>query len=114
MDKFRTPAPDTTTRTVPLTIAAEKSRNTITTTVDRIVRPAEAVLITGRSLASIWRDCKDGRLTKIKTGANSVGFRLSHLLAFLDACPVVTSENAIPVAIGAKRGRPRKQTQAEV
>lgn len=82
--------------------------------VDRIVRPAEAKVITGRSLASIWRDEKAGRFPqRIKIGQNSVGYRLSELMNWLDSRETVTTENVVPVAPGVKRGRPRKQQQSE-
>lgn len=52
---------------------------------DRIARPAEAVIITGRSLASIHRDEKVGRFPKrIRIGQNAVGYLLSELYAWLE------------------------------
>jgi len=73
---------------------------------DRVVRPAEAVVITGRSLASIWRDEQAGRFPKrIRLGENAVGYRLSDLQCWLDTREIVTSDNVKPVAPGAKRGR---------
>lgn len=81
------------------------------TTTDRIVRPAETSTITGRSLASIWRDEKAGTFPRrIKIGANAVGYRLSELYAWMNSLQTVTDENVKPVAPGSKRGRkPRKQ-----
>lgn len=76
---------------------------------DRIVRPAEAAIITGRSLASIWRDEKAGLFPpRIRIGQNSVGYRLSSLQLWLDSRETVTAENVIPVAPGSKRGRKPK------
>ena len=73
---------------------------------DRIVRPAEAVKITGRSLASIWRDEQAGTFPcKIRIGQNSVGYRLSELQAWMDKLEAVTSANVISVAPGCKGGR---------
>lgn len=73
---------------------------------DRIVRPAEAVAITGRSLASIWRDEQAGRFPqKVRTGMNSVGYKMSDLQAWLDSLQAVTAENVNQVAPGSKRGR---------
>lgn len=73
---------------------------------DRIVRPAEQVIITGRSLASIWRDQKAGTYPpKVRIGRNAVGVRLSSLMAWLDSRETVTADNVIPVAPGSKRGR---------
>jgi predicted DNA-binding transcriptional regulator AlpA len=84
-------------------------QTTITPYVDRIVRPAEAATILGRSLVSIWRDVKAGRLgPKLKIGPNAVGFRMSALTAHMDGLETATTENMRPVATGAKRGRPRK------
>jgi prophage regulatory protein len=89
--------PDLTVRTISMGIAAEK---------DRIVRPAEAVIITGRSLASIWRDEQAGTFPlKIRIGQNAVGYRLSSLIDWLDSRETVTADNIKPVAPGAKRGR---------
>jgi len=81
---------------------------------DRIVRPSEASIITGRSLASIWRDEKTGTFPKrIRIGENAVGYRLSSLLEWLDSRETVTAENVRPVAPGCKtRGRkPRAVVQ---
>ncbi len=77
---------------------------------DRIIRPKEAVTITGRSLASIWRDEKAGTFPqKIRIGSNSCGYRLSDIQAWINSLETVTSENVKPVAPGARRGRkPRK------
>jgi prophage regulatory protein len=81
---------------------------------DRIVRPSETTVITGRSLASIWRDEKAGRFPqRVKIGQNAVGYRLSELMNGLDSRETVTTENVVPVAPGVKRGRPRKQQQSE-
>lgn len=77
---------------------------------DRIVRPAEAVVITGRSLASIWRDEQTGRFPKrIRIGENAVGWRLSSLNTWLESRQEVTSETVKAVAPGARRGRKPKQ-----
>lgn len=76
---------------------------------DRIVRPAEASAITGRSLASIWRDERAGRFPqRIRIGENAVGYRLSSLQQWLDSREAITTENARVVAPGARRGRKRK------
>ena len=76
---------------------------------DRIVRPAEASHITGRSLASIWRDEQAGTFpSKVRIGQNSVGYRLSALQNWMDSREVITADNVIPVAPGCKRGRKPK------
>jgi predicted DNA-binding transcriptional regulator AlpA len=73
---------------------------------DRIVRPSEQVIITGRSLASIWRDQQAGTYPpNIRIGKKAVGVRLSSLMAWLDALETVTTANVIKVAPGARRGR---------
>lgn len=74
---------------------------------DRIVRPAEASAITGRSLASIWRDEKAGTFPRrIRIGENAVGYRLSSLQGWLDSRETITAENVKHVAPGCKtRGR---------
>lgn len=73
---------------------------------DRIVRPAEAVNITGRSLASIWRDEQAGAFPrKIRIGQNSVGYRLSELQTWMDNLATVTAANVVPVAPGSAKGR---------
>lgn len=82
--------------------------------IDRIVRPAEVVEITGRSLASIWRDEQAGTFpAKVRIGQNAVGYKLSSIMKWVDSRETITAENVKPVAPGAKRGRPRK-TSAEV
>jgi len=78
----------------------------MSSTPDRIVRPAEAVNITGRSLASLWRDEQAGTFpSKIRIGSNSVGYRLSSILAWMDSRETVTPENVKPICHGARRGR---------
>ncbi|HOO39967.1 MAG TPA: AlpA family phage regulatory protein [Syntrophales bacterium] len=73
---------------------------------DRIVRPSEAVILTGRSLASIWRDEQAGKFPKrIRLGENAVGYRMSDIQAWLDSCEVIEPGTAKVVAPGAKRGR---------
>jgi prophage regulatory protein len=73
---------------------------------DRIVRPAEAVTITGRSLASLWRDEQAGTFpNKIRIGANSVGYRLSEIQNWLESRQTITPETVRLVAPGARRGR---------
>lgn len=78
---------------------------------DRIVRPAEQVIITGRSLASIWRDQQAGTYPpNIRIGQKAVGVRLSALMAWLDSRETVTAENVVPVAPGAAKGRKKSTT----
>lgn len=73
---------------------------------DRIVRPAEQVIITGRSLASIWRDQQAGTYPQnLRIGQNAVGVPLSSLMAWMESLQTVTPDNAKQVAPGAKRGR---------
>lgn len=75
-------------------------------TPDRIVRPAEAVTITGRSLASLWRDEQAGTFPpKIRLGQNSVGYRLSAIMAWMDSRETITADNVNPICMGARRGR---------
>lgn len=88
--------------------------STVQTFQDRIVRPAEQVLITGRSLASIWRDQKAGTYPpSIRIGENAVGVRLSALMAWLDSRETVTAENVKPVAPGVRRGRKPRASLTE-
>jgi len=76
---------------------------------DRIVRPAEQVIITGRSLASIWRDQQAGTYPpNIRIGQKSVGVRLSSLMDWLDSRETVTVDNVVLVAPGVRRGRKPK------
>ena len=52
----------------------------------RIIRPAEATHITGRSKTSLWRDVKAGRLeAPLKLGPRSIGWRLRTLLTAYEA-----------------------------
>ena len=81
---------------------------------NRIVRPSEAVIITGRSLASIWRDEKAGTFPpRLRIGENAVGYRLQELQAWLDSREVVTTATVKPVAPGARRGRKPKTKNEE-
>jgi len=81
---------------------------------DRIIRPNEAVVITGRSLASIWRDEQAGTFpSRIRLGANSVGYKLSALMAWMDSRETITNENVSPVCVGGRRGR-KPAAKAEV
>ncbi len=74
--------------------------------IDRIVKSKEVVAITGRSLASIWRDQKNGRFPmRRKTGTNSVGYLFSEIEAWMNSLQVVTTENVQVVASGVRRGR---------
>lgn len=79
---------------------------------DRMVKPKEAVTITGRSLASQHRDKKAGKWpTMYRLGDNSVANKLSDLLALNASRAVVTAENTKPVAVpkeGRCRGRKSK------
>lgn len=78
---------------------------------DRIVRPAEQVIITGRSLASIWRDQQAGTYPpNVRIGQNAVGVRLSSLMEWLDSRETITADNVIPVAPGSARGRKKSPT----
>ena len=87
----------------------------IATTADRIVRPAEQVLITGRSLASIWRDQQAGTYPpNVRIGQNAVGVRLSALMKWLDSRETITADNVVPVAPGSKRGRKPKSRGMEI
>jgi len=73
---------------------------------DRIVRPKAAAAMTGRSLASLWRDGQAGTFpSKVRIGANSVGYRLSELQLWMDSRETITTENVKPVCQGARRGR---------
>lgn len=78
--------------------------------IDRVVREAERLKITGRSRATWWLDEKSGNAPKrIRIGANAVGWRLSELMEWLQTRDRSLSPR--PVAIpsqGKRRGRPRK------
>lgn len=76
---------------------------------DRIVKPKEASAITGRSLASMWRDEKAGRFPRRrKIGLKAVGYLLTELVTWIEAREVVTPATVQPVATpkpGKRRGR---------
>jgi len=77
---------------------------------DRIVREPERRQITCISPASAWRGEKAGTFPKrVRLGENSVGWKLSELLAWVDSREIATTVNTKPVAPGAKRGRKRHQ-----
>ncbi len=82
---------------------------------DRFVRPKEAAIITGRSIASQYRDRITGKWPPMyRLGDNAVANRLSDLLALNASREIVTAENTRPVAPGAKRGRkPRNLSSVE-
>lgn len=79
---------------------------------DRIVRPREAVHITGRSLASQHRAKKAGKWVPVyRIGDNAVGYLLSDLLALNASRKIVTADSVSPVAVpkeGKLRGRKPK------
>lgn len=86
--------------------APKSVRETIAIEKDRIVKPKEAVVITGRSLASQHRDKKAGKwVPTYRLGKNSIGYLLSDLLALNASREVVTADNTRLVAPGSKRGR---------
>jgi prophage regulatory protein len=61
---------------------------------ERIVRPAEAARMTGRSKVSLWRDEKAGRFPRrVRIGANAVGWRLSEIQAWIAGREIVTGPN---------------------
>ena len=52
---------------------------------DRIVREGECQRISGASRATRWRWEREGRFPKrLRTGPNSVGWRLSELVRWID------------------------------
>jgi len=113
---MKTAETDTTVHTLPQSIAAEKTKGTTPIFQDRFVRPAEQVVITGRSLASIFRDQRMGTYPPaIRIGDNATAVRLSSLMAWMDSREVITPENTKPICIGRKSvGRPKKaSTTAE-
>lgn len=60
--------------------------------VDRIVREKERRSITGRSPASWWRDERAGRAPlRVQIGPGAVGWRLSELVAWLEARPAASA-----------------------
>jgi len=84
---------------------------------DRMVRPKEAVIITGRSLASQYRDKKAGKWPQMfRLGDNSVANKLSDLLALNASRAIVTANNTKVVAVpneGKRRGRKPKNCRGE-
>lgn len=84
--------------------------------IDRIIRLPECINITGRSAVSIYRDQQKGAFPlRVKLGANSVGWKLSSILKWLDDREEVTDENCCQVAPGSKRGRkPRNSSEVAI
>lgn len=75
--------------------------------------PALSEKLGGRSRASLHRDMRDRGFPKpINLGANSVVWDEALVDEWIEQL-VIAKYEAVPVAPGAKRGRPRKQ-QAEV
>lgn len=57
---------------------------------DQIVRPRNLPAIIGLSRTSIWRLERAGNFPKrIKLSVGAVGYRLSAVMAWLDACQTV-------------------------
>lgn len=81
---------------------------------DRIVREPERKFITGISSAGAWRGERAGTFpSRIRLGENSVGWKLSDLMAWVESRKASSSAERRPVAIpgpGKRRGRPRKNT----
>lgn len=78
---------------------------------DRIVRPAEAKIMTGRSLATMWRDEKAGVFPKRrKLGRKgAVGYLLSELQEWINTREIVGPDNVNNVCPGSRRGRRKKE-----
>jgi len=90
-------------------ITPHVARKTIAAERDRMVRPKEAAIITGRSLASQHRDKKAGKWPPMyRIGEKAVGNLLSDLLALNLSRELVTADNTIPVAPGVRKGRKPK------
>ncbi len=69
--------------------------------VDRIIRKAELLEITGLSSASLYRRMKEGDLPlPVRLGPNSVGWRASEVQEWLDSRERIE----LPTAEGAGRG----------
>ena len=74
-----------------------------------VLRPSDMLEATGYSLPSIYRLEKEGTFPKRKQlGASAVGWLTSEVLEWLNSRPTVNADNVRTVAVGAKRGRPRK------
>lgn len=80
---------------------------------ERIVRPAEAAIITGRSLASIHRDEAVGRFPKrIRIGKNAVGYVFRELIEWREQCRA-RNEPARQIVPGPGKRRGRKRQSAD-
>lgn len=82
---------------------------------DRLVKEPERKQITSISASSAWRGEKAGTFPKrVRLGENSVGWKLSEIMAWLESREVATPDNTRPVAPGVKRGRKPGRTGKEV
>lgn len=80
--------------------------------IDRIIREPERKRIMGTSCTTQWRqELADKAPRRIILGTNSVGWRLSEIVDWLNSRETVTSENVKPVAPGCTT-RGRKKTSA--
>ena len=64
--------------------AKPKKPVTIPENLDQIIKPRQMAQLTGRSLSSLWRDVKAGRLEKpIRTGVQATGWTRSQYETWL-------------------------------
>ena len=78
----------------------------------RMMQRKEVCAALGVSSAGLHRGMTDGRFPKpYRTGENSVRWKNTDIQNCIDRLQIA---EPVPVAPGSKRGRPRKQPQAEV
>jgi len=86
-----TPEPDTSTRTLSMTIAAEKSFNANRHLgTYNIARPRDLPALTGLSRTTIWRLERSGDFPKrIRLSAGAVGYKMADIQTWLDSRQIV-------------------------
>jgi prophage regulatory protein len=90
-DLIKTPEPDSITRTLSMTIAAEKSFNANRHLgTSNIVRPRDLPALTGLSRTTIWRLERTGDFPKrIRLSAGAVGYKMADIQTWLDSRQIV-------------------------
>ena len=89
--------PDTTTRTLSFSIAAEKNctnpRYNYSNDKSNIARPRDLPSLTGLSRTTIWRLERAGEFPKrIRLSAGAVGYRMTDIITWLDSRQNVVEE----------------------
>lgn len=88
---IKTSEPDTSTRTLSMSISAEKSRNTnYHWDNSNIIRPRDLKALTGLSRTTIWRlERAEDFPKRIRLSAGAVGYKMADIQIWLDSRQIV-------------------------